>query len=124
MLKVLRILIFALFSYLSGFLPLAYTSEQAVQAKPAADNEERHVKLDGQPNFRDLGGYATTDGRRIKRGQIYRSGQLSTLSEQDLATLEKLKIRTVVDLRGTSEVQTRGKDRLPEGFAVSATPST
>jgi|WetSurSiteA1Bulk_404760.scaffolds.fasta_scaffold08493_2 protein-tyrosine phosphatase len=115
MFKGRRIPVFALLLGLPGFWSFAGTPEPAVQAKPAADTEERHVKLDGQPNFRDLGGYSTTDGRRIRRGQIYRSGQLSSLSDQDLATLEKLKIRTVVDLRGTSEVQTRGKDRLPEG---------
>ncbi|MDJ0958322.1 MAG: tyrosine-protein phosphatase [Arenicellales bacterium] len=32
----------------------------------AADNG-RHIELDGQPNFRDLGGYKTTDGRQQLR---------------------------------------------------------
>jgi len=77
--------------------------------------EERQVKLQAQPNFRDLGGYHTVDGRKVKRGLIYRSGQLSQLTDDDLLVLKKLGIRTVIDLRGPSEVESRGKDRLPEG---------
>jgi protein-tyrosine phosphatase len=95
--------------------PFAYQSGQAVLQKHEIDKQERQVKLEGQDNFRDLGGYKTTDGRRVKWGLIYRSGQLSKLSDADLSRLKKLNIRTVVDLRGTVEVETRGKDRLPEG---------
>jgi protein-tyrosine phosphatase len=53
---------------------------------------------------------------------IFRAGQLNRLSDADLAVLEKLKIRTVVDLRGTSEVETRGKDRLPDGVRRVSLP--
>ena len=35
---------------------------------PATVESERHVALDGQPNFRDLGGYRTQDGRSVKKG--------------------------------------------------------
>ena len=41
----------------------------------------RHVPLEGQPNFRDLGGYRTTDGRMLKWGEVYRSGELGQLTE-------------------------------------------
>ncbi|MCJ7754110.1 MAG: tyrosine-protein phosphatase [Thermoanaerobaculales bacterium] len=57
---------------------------------------ERHIVLDGQPNFRDLGGYETTDGRTVKWGQVFRSGELPRLSDDDMATLEELEISTVV----------------------------
>jgi protein-tyrosine phosphatase len=93
----------------------AYQSGQAVQEKHEIKEQERQVKLEGQANFRDLGGYSTTDGRRVKWGLIYRAGQLNKLSDADLAKLKELKIRTVVDLRGTAEAESRGKDRLPEG---------
>jgi len=90
-------------------------SRPAAEESPGIEEHERLVKLDGQANFRDLGGYTTTDGRTVKWGLIYRAGQLNELSDADLSKLEELNIRTVVDLRGASEVETRGKDRLPEG---------
>lgn len=110
-----RTLLFAgfLFALAAGLLSNPF--QQAVEEKPRAAERERHVKLEGQPNFRDLGGYRTTDGRTVKWGLIYRAGQLSGLTDKDLAVLQKLGIRTVVDLRGAAEAESRGKDRLPEG---------
>lgn len=32
--------------------------------------------LEGAPNFRDIGGYETTDGLKVKNGVIYRLGSL------------------------------------------------
>ena len=46
----------------------------------------RHLALQGTPNFRDLGGYETTDGRFVRWGLIYRSGVLSKLTASDLHT--------------------------------------
>ena len=83
---------------------------------------DRHVPLAGQPNFRDLGGYAAVDGRRIKWGVVYRSGELSQLSDDDVGKLGELGIRTVVDLRSPEEVNARGEGRLPPGAQLSAMP--
>ncbi len=112
---VIRKLLFILLFFAFSSAPLAFQSGQAVQEKHEIKEQERQVKLEGQANFRDLGGYSTTDGRRVKWGLIYRAGQLNKLSDADLAKLKELKIRTVVDLRGTAEAESRGKDRLPEG---------
>jgi protein-tyrosine phosphatase len=100
----------------------AYQSKQAVQEKPDIKQQERQVKLEGQANFRDLGGYRTTDGRRVKWGLIYRAGQLNKLSDADLSKLKELNVRTVIDFRGTAEAETRGKDRLPEGVRSRSCP--
>lgn len=83
------------------------------------------VTLEGVPNFRDLGGYRTTDGRVVRRGIVFRSGILAGATDADLATLEALGIRTVVDLRTQPEVDVFGTDRLPsKARAVSlACPS-
>ena len=62
------------------------------------------------------------DGRQVKWGTVFRSGRLNNLTDADLAVLDKLNIRTVVDLRGTSEVETRGKDRLPDGVRGVSLP--
>ena len=55
-------------------------------------------------NFRDLGGYATTDGRRVAWGRVYRSDGLHELTDADLEVLHGLGIRVVCDLRNTNEV--------------------
>jgi len=83
---------------------------------------DRHVPLTGQPNFRDLGGYTAADGRRVKRGLVYRSGELSQLSAEDVDKLRGLDIRAVVDLRSPQEVSARGQGRLPPGARIVALP--
>ena len=65
---------------------------------------ERLVPLEGTQNFRDLGGYPTEDGRRVRWRRLYRADALSTLTEGDLADLEELGLRLVVDFRGDDEV--------------------
>jgi len=69
--------------------------------------------LDGVPNFRDIGGYVTTDGRVVRAGRVYRSGMLGAATDDDLATLAALGLRTVIDLRTQPEVDAFGVDRLP-----------
>jgi protein-tyrosine phosphatase len=65
---------------------------------------ERSVPLEGMPNFRDLGGYLTEDGRRVRWGRVYRSGVLARLTPDDLTTLERLGIKLICDLRSQAEV--------------------
>ncbi len=84
----------------------------------------RHVPLSGQPNFRDLGGYASADGREVRWGAVYRSGELSQLSDADIGTLGSLGIKTVVDLRSPEEVSARGEGKLPPGAQVVPLPIT
>lgn len=61
------------------------------------------VPTEGIHNLRDYGGYALPGGARVKTGLLWRSGQHMEASEADLATLARLDIRTVIDLRGLSE---------------------
>jgi protein-tyrosine phosphatase len=84
------------------------------------EENQRQIELAGQDNFRDLGGYETLDGRRVRWRQLYRSGELSGLSDGDVARLEGLGIRTVVDLRGAAEVERKGPDRLPAGASLAS----
>ena len=74
----------------------------------------RVVPLDGQSNFRDIGGYETTDGRTVKTGILYRSGELHALSDADVQVLDNLGIKTVVSFLIPKEIEARGADRLPE----------
>lgn len=83
---------------------------------------QRHIPLAGQPNFRDLGGYRSRDGRQVKWGVIYRSGELSQLSDEDVDKLGELRIKAVVDLRSEQEVTARGQGRLPPSAALWPMP--
>lgn len=76
--------------------------------------EPRILPLEGGTNFRDLGGYQTADGRRVRWGQVYRSARLTELTDGDVARINALGIQTVVDFR-QSEDAGQYPDRLPEG---------
>jgi protein-tyrosine phosphatase len=88
-----------------------------------AARDARRIELEGAPNFRDLGGYATADGRRVRPGRLYRSGVLSDLTDADVALLDSLGIATVVDLRSRDEIASR-PNRLPARVATVEVPVT
>lgn len=79
-----------------------------------ADSSQRQVKLQGAVNFRDLGGYATADGRHIRWDRVFRSADISKLSDSDLVVLKNRHIASVVDLRGVQESK-QAPDRLNPG---------
>ena len=66
----------------------------------------RRLPLEGAPNFRDLGGYRTADGRYTRWGLLFRSGNLAKLTEKDLGYLSPLGIRLVCDFRMDFERKT------------------
>lgn len=68
-----------------------------------ADSYDRVIPLVGGPNFRDIGGYETNDGRRVKWRTIFRSGSLVGLTRADWLRLKELQIATVYDLRSSNE---------------------
>ena len=59
--------------------------------------------LQGASNFRDVGGYLNTQGRRVRRGQVFRSDHLAGLTGEDLARLQSLGIGHSLDFRGVNE---------------------
>lgn len=64
---------------------------------------ERIIKLDGPMNFRDLGGYHTTDGHRTKWNIIYRADDLSRLSFHDRQKLTAMNVTVDCDLHSSFE---------------------
>jgi protein-tyrosine phosphatase len=66
---------------------------------------ERLLPLVGPQNFRDLGGYPAADGRRVRWGCVFRADSLALLTDDDVAFLERLGLRTVCDLRGDDELE-------------------
>lgn len=75
---------------------------------------ERFQPMSGIHNFRDYGGYQVAGGGRVKQGLLYRSGQHMEASDEDLARLDALRIRTVIDLRGESERSSFPCRRAPD----------
>ena len=80
------------------------------------------IQLEDQPNFRDIGGYQTKDGRQLKSGVIYRSGELHSLSDRDVERLKELGIRSVANFLTMNEIEARGHDRLPDGVHEISLP--
>lgn len=78
---------------------------------------EVQMPFEGQRNFRDLGGTVMADGRKIRWGMLYRSGDLSRFTSADKAYFQGLGIRTVIDFRSDEEVS-GAPDKLPEGIEV------
>jgi protein-tyrosine phosphatase len=67
------------------------------------DAPARHLNLAGASNFRDLGGYRTSDGRTVRWRQIFRSNHLGHLTEADIEVLRPLGLKSAFDFRGTEE---------------------
>jgi protein-tyrosine phosphatase len=63
----------------------------------------RRLPLEGATNFRDLGGYRTSDGRYVRWGMVYRSNHLVNLTANDYKYLASLGIRLVCDVRTPGE---------------------
>jgi len=74
-----------------------------------ADLTPRCLYVEGCANVRDIGGYRTVDGKRVKQGMVYRGAQFDnlkelTVTEEGLRTLrEVLGIRLDYDIRGLFE---------------------
>jgi len=77
----------------------------------------RRHEFDGTPNFRDLGGYQTRDGRTVKWRKVFRSGTLANLTDQDHNRMRELGLSLICDLR-TDEETTLHPSALPPGHDI------
>ena len=66
------------------------------------------------PNLRDLGGWQTRDGGRVRSRLLYRSAGLDRLQGDDEGIFAGLGIRSIYDLRTEAERKER-PDRVPPG---------
>lgn len=65
--------------------------------------------------MRDLGGYPTQDGKRVKWGKLLRSGDLNELTVKDLQYLESIPLLTDIDFRSRAERE-NAPDKHPAGL--------
>ncbi|MFD7026673.1 tyrosine-protein phosphatase [Streptomyces sp. NPDC059917] len=78
------------------------------QQIPQAPSTE--PQLTGVRNFRDVGGLPTTDGRRVRAGQVFRSGHLAHATETDTEFLASLGLHTIFDFRNAADHALEGPD--------------
>ena len=83
---------------------------------------DRLIALDRAFNFRDLGGYQSSHGGHVRWRRLFRSDNLSRLTDGDHQVLADLSIATVIDLRTHSEVEFTGRIRDAGGYAYHHLP--
>ncbi|KAG7291498.1 hypothetical protein NEMBOFW57_001517 [Staphylotrichum longicolle] len=82
------------------------------------------VHVAGADNFRDAGGYALDGqpGKAIRRGVVFRSAHLTDLEDDGVATLQRLGVTHVFDLRSFPEIDKEGRSRAWEGATSQLLP--
>jgi protein-tyrosine phosphatase len=75
----------------------------------------RHINFESVLNFRDLGGYRAQGGRTIAWQRLFRSGELHHMTSHDITRLkEEIRLRSVIDLRGSVQQELLGVGPLNE----------
>ncbi|MEM7144474.1 MAG: tyrosine-protein phosphatase [Verrucomicrobiota bacterium] len=81
-------------------------------AEDSKQPSPRLIPLEGQSNFRDIGGYEAADGRTVKWGEVYRSGRFAGMTDADIARLEELGLSSVASFLTEEELE-NAPSRLP-----------
>ncbi len=68
------------------------------------DAADRHLRLPGTRNLRDVGGYPAGNGRRTRWRTLYRTDALDRLPSSSQVALIDLGLRQVIDLRWPNEI--------------------
>ena len=78
-------------------------------------SHSRWLPMQGCVNFRDLGGYRSSQGQTTRWRILFRSDALQEMTPADSElAIDELNIGLVVDLRNTNEAQRDGLGPLPE----------
>lgn len=97
--------------YFRFVLALSNGTETSVEGSFRTADSPRMLSVDGVSNIRDIGGWETLDGKRIRQGMLYRSAELDgavdskyTITQDGVNTmLTVLGVRTDIDLRAESD---------------------
>lgn len=81
---------------------------------------QKNMDIENSPNFRSLSGIQNKEGKRIKENIIFRSGNFSKLTENDIKKFDALNITTIVDFRNDGEIQ-KDHDFIPTGQKIEIT---
>jgi protein-tyrosine phosphatase len=76
------------------------------------ESHPRHIHFESVPNFRDLGGYRTHDGRTVAWRRLFRSAAIHKINDRDMARLkQEISPRAVIDLRNPRDPE-KDRERL------------
>lgn len=81
----------------------------------------RRLKLEKAYNVRDLGGFETKNKEITKWNVLFRSDNLCQLTEEDWNRLKEHNIKTIIDLRSSSEANLQGYT-VPEDISYIHSP--
>ena len=115
--------IYNLYASTTYYWRVAPTEKQLKYAEKytfTTSSAPRNLYVDGVTNVRDLGGWTTESGKRVKQGLLYRGGRMNTsyastltveLTETGWNTLvNDLGVKTEIDLRGYNQSEAGGMD--------------
>jgi protein-tyrosine phosphatase len=86
-------------------------------------SHQRAGIMEKAPNFRDLGGYSSSNGKQTVWGKVFRTQSLSLLNDNDVEKMREMGIKTIIDFRDNDEVK-KEPSRLPKGVNVVRLPIT
>ena len=105
-----------------------------IQSFHTTDTAPRNLSVKGVANVRDMGGWATADGRKLKQGVLYRGGRFNTNSHEEMtleikdAGIETLRnelcVKAEIDLRRVSDLENGNPDckEVIEGIRYVSCP--
>lgn len=80
-----------------------YSVEGITQGMITTEGQLRQIRVDSGFNVREIGGYPTSNGERIRYGLIYRGSRLydkrNIFTDEDLEELRRIGIKAELDLR-------------------------
>ena len=81
------------------------SEQESTVAEVNVSKESQQLSTTGIINARELGGYPTTDGKRIKNGLLLRTAKLSTATDKDISILkDDYHPGYILDMRTISEI--------------------
>ena len=80
-------------------------------SSPSEILSAQFLPVKGIVNARDLGGYATTSGQTVRDSLLFRTASLAEATDEDLALLEGIPVKEVIDFR--MDLELKGKEDRP-----------
>lgn len=90
--------------------------------KYSVTTASRNSNIPGIQNFRDLGGYPAEKREIVRWGKIYRSAEFDQLSLSSYKELRNIGIKTIIDLRDSTETPDSPGELKERGFHVVHIP--
>jgi protein-tyrosine phosphatase len=75
-------------------------------------NHPENIVIEGALNFRDIGGYRIDGTAVVRKGVLFRSGDLWELTAADKVKLSEIGLRTVIDMRTPNEIRSKPDRRF------------